>query len=349
MARCPMSCCAHCVDPDATTCGGDLVKRREFITLLGGAAAAWPLAARAQPAARLPTIGFLGGPTSSSLPEWTADFLPRMRELGWLEGRTVSFAVRWADGHTERYSEIAAEFVRLKVDVIVTAGPPAFAAKRATSTIPIVFATNADPLGSGLVASLARPGGNVTGLSLTSTDTGGKRFDLLREALPGIRRLAIIANADYPPATRELEEVEAAAHPGGVETIALKIRNAGDIATAFEELNDRADALYVVGETLTSSNSARINTFALAARLPTSYNNLDRLDPGGFMSYGPHFPSLYRRAAEMVDKILRGTKPADIPVEQPTRYDLVINLATAKALRLKVPESLLLRADKLIE
>ena len=325
------------------------MKRREFITLLGGAAAAWPVVARSQPVAKFPTIEFLGGSSSSSLPEWAADFVPRMRELGWVEGRTVSFEVRWADGRTERYAEIAAEFVRLKVDVIVTAGPPTFAAKRATSTIPIVFATNADPVGSGLVASLARPGGNVTGLSLTSPDTGGKRFDLLREAVPGIRRVAIIANADYPPATRELEEVEAVAHLRGVETIALKIRSAGDIAPAFEELNDRADALYVVGETLTSTNSGRINTFALAARLPTSHNNYDRLDPGGFMSYGPHFPSLYRRAAEMVDKILRGMKPADIPIEQPTRYDLVINLTTAKALRVKIPESLLPRADKLIE
>ena len=325
-------------------------ERREFIKLLvGGAAAAWPLVARAQPTAKLPIIGFLGSQTSSSLPVWTADFLPRMRELGWVEGRTVSFAVRWAEGHTERYAEIAAEFVRLKVDVIVTAGPPTFAAKRATSTIPIVFATNADPLGSGLVASLARPGGNVTGLSLTSPDLGGKRFDLLREAVPSIRRLAIMANADYPPAMRELEEVEAAAQPRGIETIALKIRSAGDVAPAFEELSDRADAVYVVGEAVTSTNSARINTFALAARLPTSYNNIDRLGPGGFMSYGPDFPSLYRRAAEMVDRILRGTKPADIPVEQPTRYDLVFNLTTAKALRLKVPESLLLRADKLIE
>jgi ABC-type uncharacterized transport system substrate-binding protein len=324
------------------------VKRREVITLLGGAAA-WPLAARAQPAVKLPTVGFLGGNTSYSLPEWSADFVPRMRELGWVEGQTVSFDVRWADGRTERYAEIADEFVRLKVDVIVTMGPPTLAVKRATSTIPIVFATNADPVANGLVASLARPGGNVTGLSITSPDIGGKRFDLLCELVPGIRRLAIIANADYSPAMQELREVEAVAHSRGVETIALKIRSAGDVAPAFEELNNRADALYIVGETLTTANSGRISTFALAARLPTSYNNYDRLDPGGFMSYGAHFPSLYRRAAEMVDKILRGIKPADIPVEQPTRYDLVINLTTARALRLKIPESLLLRADKLIE
>ena len=324
------------------------MQRREFITLLGGAAA-WPLVARGQQAAKLPSIGILGGSTSSSLPEWAAYFVPRMRELGWIEGRTVSYEVRWADGRTERYEEIAAEFVRIKVDVIVTAGPPTFAVKRATSTIPIVFATNADPLGSGLVTSLARPGGNVTGLSLTSPDTGAKRFDLLREFVPGINRLAIVANADYPPAMRELEEVEAAAHPHTVQTIPLKIRSAADVAPAFEELNDRADAVYVVGESLTTANSIRINTFALAARLPTSYNNQDRLVAGGLMSYGPHFPSLYRRAAEMVDKILRGMKPADIPVEQPTRYDLVINLTTARAIRLNIPESLLLRADKLID
>jgi putative ABC transport system substrate-binding protein len=272
-----------------------------------------------------------------------------MRELGWVDGRTVMFEVRWAGGRAERYAEIAAEFVRLKVDVIVTSGPPTFAVKQATSTIPIVFATNADPVGSGLVASLARPGGNVTGLSLTSPDTGAKRFELLREAVPGIRRLAILANAAYPPAMSELAEVETAARLLGADTIALKIRNEADIAPVFEELNDRADALYVVGEALTGANSVRINTFALAARLPTSYSNADIVDKGALMSYGPHFPSLYRRAAEMVDKILRGMKPADIPVEQPTRYDLVINLTTAKALRLKIPESLILRADKLIE
>src|SRR5499426_4163240 len=187
------------------------MRRREFIMLLGGAAMAWPLAAAAQQSARLRTIGYLGSSTALA---------QSLHELGWLEGRTVAIEYRWAEGRSERFADIAAEFVRLKVDVIVTAGPPVFAAKQATSVIPIVFATVADPLDSGLVASLARPGGNVTGLSLTSPELASKRLELLREVIPGLRRLAIIANADYPPAVRELGE---AARPLGIETIALKI------------------------------------------------------------------------------------------------------------------------------
>jgi putative ABC transport system substrate-binding protein len=325
------------------------IGRREFIALLGGAAAGWPLAARAQQPAKLPTIGYMGATTPSAQSQWTAAFVQRLRELGWIEGRTIAVEYRWTGGRTERAAEIAAEFVRLKVDVIVTSGPPVFAAKQATSVIPIVFATVADPLGSGLVASLARPGGNVTGLSLTSPELASKRLELLREVVPGLRRLAIMANADYPPAVRELDEVDTAAHPLGIETIALKIRQAADIAPAFEALNDRAEALYVVGEALTSANQVRINSFALAARLPTMLLNRARLETGGLMSYGPNFPSLYRRAGDFVDKILRGAKPADIPVEQPTKLDLVINLTTAKAIGLKIPEAFLLRADELIE
>jgi putative tryptophan/tyrosine transport system substrate-binding protein len=262
----------------------------------------------------------------------------RLRELGWIDGRTLAIEVRWAEGRFERFAEIAAEFVGLQVDVIVTAGPPVFSAKQATSVIPIVFATVADPLGSGLVASLARPGGNVTGLSLTSPELASKRLELLREVVPGFRRLAIMANADYPPAVRELDEVEMAAHPLGIETIALKIRQVAGIAPAFEVLTGRADALYVVGESLTSANQIRINSFALAARLPTMHPNRERLETGGLVSYGPNFPSLYRRAGDFVDKILRGAKPSDIPVEQPTKFDLVINLFVAKALGLTVPQ-----------
>jgi putative ABC transport system substrate-binding protein len=325
------------------------VRRREFITLLGGAAALWPLAGRAQPSGKLTTIGFLGGATEPATRTWLAAFVQRLRELGWIEGRTVAIEVRWAEGHFDRFADIAAEFIRLKVDVIVTAGPPVFAAKQATSVIPIVFATVADPLGSGLVASLARPGGNVTGLSLTSPDLAGKRLELLREAVAGLRRLAVMANGDYPPAVRELEEVEAAARPLGIETIPLKIRQAADIAPAFEALQGRADALYVIGESLTAANQVRISTFALAARLPSMHLNRERIETGGLMSYGPNFPGMYRRAADLVDKILRGAKPADIPVEQPTKFDLAINLTTARALGLKVPESFLLRADELIE
>jgi ABC-type uncharacterized transport system substrate-binding protein len=325
------------------------MKRREFISLLGGAAAAWPVAARAQQPGKLPTIGFLGGTTPSAAGQGVAAFVQRLRELGWTESRNLAIEYRWAEGRSERFAEIAAEFVRLKVDVIVTAGPPVFAAKQATSVIPIVFATVADPLGSGLVASLARPRGNVTGLSLTSPELAGKRFELLREAIPGLRRLAIMANADYPPAARELDEVETAARPLGIETIALRIRQAADIAPAFEELKGRAEALYVVGESLTSTNQVRINSFALAVRLPTMHTNRGNLETGGLISYGSNFPSHYRRAGDFVDKILRGAKPADIPVEQPTKFDLVINLTTARALGLKIPEAFLLRADELIE
>jgi ABC-type uncharacterized transport system substrate-binding protein len=325
------------------------IERRKFLATLGGAAVAWPLAAHAQQPAKLPTIGFLGGPTASASGPWVAAFAQRLRELGWIEGRTVAIEVRWAEGRSERFAEIAAEFVRLKVDVIVTAGPPVFAAKQATSVIPIVFATMADPLGSGLVASLARPGGNVTGLSLTSPELAGKRLELLREAIPGLRQLAIMANADYPPAVRELDEIETAAHPLGIETIALKIRQAADIAPAFEALKGRAEALYLVGETLTAANQVRISSFALAARLPTMHPNRGRLEAGGLMSYGPNFASLYRRAGDFVDKILRGAKPVDIPVEQPTKFDLVINLTTAKAIGLKIPEAFLLRTDEVIE
>jgi putative tryptophan/tyrosine transport system substrate-binding protein len=325
------------------------MRRREFVALLGGVAAAWPLTARAQQTGKLPTIGCLHGTTLSTGGQWVAAFVQRLRELGWIEGRTVAIEVRWADGRSERFAEIAAEFVRLKVDVIVTAGPPVFAVKQATSVIPIVFATVADPLDSGLVANLARPGGNVTGLSLTSPELASKRLELLREVIPGLRRLAIMANADYPPAVRELDQVDTAARPLGIETIGLKIRQGADIASAFEALKGRAEALYVVGDSLTSANQVRINSFALAARLPTMHPNRERLETGGLVSYGPNFLSLYRRAGDFVDKILRGAKPADIPVEQPIKFDLVINLTTAKAIGLSIPESFLLRADEVIE
>jgi putative ABC transport system substrate-binding protein len=324
------------------------VRRREFITLLGGAAT-WPLAAHAQQAGQLPTIGFLVTGTPSSHAQWVAALVQRLRELGWSEGRTVAIEVRWAEGRPERFAEIAAEFVRLKVDVIVAAGPAVFAAKQVTSVIPIVFPTVADPLGSGLVASLARPGGNVTGLSLTSPELAGKRLELLRELVPRLRRLAILANADYPPAMRELDEIETSAHTLGVETIALKIRKAADIAPAFEALKGRAEAIYVVAEPLTTVNQVRINSFVLAARLPAMHGVGEHVETGGIISYAPNFRSLYRRAGDFVDKILRGTKPADIAVEQPMTFKLVINLNTAKALGLTVPWSLLARADEVIE
>jgi len=273
----------------------------------------------------------------------------RLHELGWIEGRTVAIQYRWAEGRTERLAEIAAEFVRLKVDVIVTGGNAAVAAKRASSVVPIVFALVDDPVGSGLVASLARPGGNVTGLSMQSTDLAGKRLALLREVVSGLRRLAIMANVDYPAAVQELGEIQAAAGTLGLDVATFEIRRAEDIAPAFEALKGRAEALYVVGDALVITHRVRINTLALAARMPTIFFLREYVEAGGLMSYGPSFTDLFRRAGDYVDKILRGAKPGDIPVEQPTKFDLVINLTTAKALGLTIPESFLLRADEVIE
>jgi putative ABC transport system substrate-binding protein len=324
------------------------MRRREFITLLGGVAAAWPLAARAQQPVKLPTIGVLG--SGSTQGQWVASFVQRLRELGWIEGRTVAVEVRWAEGRNERFAEIAAEFVQLKVDVIFAPSTLAvIAAKQETSTIPIVFATVADPIGTGLVASLARPGGNATGQSVQSTDLAGKRVELLREVVPGLRRLAIMVNVASPGSVLEMGEVQAAARALGLEVLTLEIRRAEDIASAFETLKGRAEALYVAPEPLVAANRVRINTLALGARLPTMHGLGANVEAGGLMSYGANFPDMYRRAAEYVDKILRGAKPADLPVEQPTKFDLIINLTTAKALGLVIPEAFLLRADEVIE
>jgi putative tryptophan/tyrosine transport system substrate-binding protein len=326
------------------------MRRREFITLLGGTAAAWPLTARAQQAGKLPTIGFLGSLTQSAQSTWTTAFVQRMREHGWIEGRTVGIEYRWAEGRNERFAEIAAEFVRTHVDVIVTAGTDAVvAAKQATSVIPIVFGTAADPVGTGLVASLARPGGNVTGLSNQSDDLAGKRLELLREVVPGVRRLAIMANIGSRIGVLEMADVQAAAQSLGLEVVKLEIRRAEDIAPAIEGLNGRADALYVVTEPLANTNRDQINTLALAARLPTLHGQQPYVKAGGLMSYGADIPQLFRRAADFVDKILRGAKPADFPVEQPTKFDLVVNMKTAKALGLTIPEAFLLRVDEVIE
>jgi putative ABC transport system substrate-binding protein len=325
------------------------MRRREFITLLGGAAMAWPLPLNAQQAGKPPTIGFLGAATPSAWNKWTAAFVQRLRELGWIEGRTITIEYRWAEGRVERAAEIAAEFVRLKVDVIVTSGGVLLAAKQATSVIPIVFAVANDPVGSGLIASLARPGGNVTGLSLQSTDLAAKRLELLREVVPGLRRLAIVANIGNPGAVLEMGEVQATARTLGLDVATFEIRRAEDIAPAFEALKGRAEALYVATDPLLNTNRLRIVILALGARLPTMHGFREDVEAGGLMSYGANFPDLFRRAADYVDKILRGEKPGDIPVQQPTKFELVINLTTAKALGLTIPESFLLRADEVIE
>jgi putative tryptophan/tyrosine transport system substrate-binding protein len=326
------------------------MKRREFISLLGGAVAAWPLAAHAQQAARVPTIGFLGQSTPLVESQRLAAFLQRLRELGWIEGHTVAIEYAWGEGSSERFAEIAANFVRLKVDVIVTSGTAnVVAAKQATSIIPIVFAVAGDPVANNLVASLARPGGNVTGLSTVATDLAGKRLELLREAVPAFRRLATIGNVGNSLSVLEMTEVRAAASRFGLEATSLEVRQPEDIEPAIEALKGGADALYVVADPLVNTNRARIHALAMGARLPAIYNAREHVEAGGLISYGPDFTELYRRAADFVDRILRGAKPGDIPVEQPTKFELVINLRTAKALGLEIPPTLLARADEVIE
>ena len=325
------------------------MRRRDFLTLLVGSAAAWPLATRAQPA-KLRTIGFLGAATPSATSQWNAAFVQRLRELGWIDGRNIAIEYRWAEGRSERFAEIAVEFVRLNVDVIVThSTAPVVAAKQATSVIPIVFANAGDPVANALVASLSRPGGNVTGLSIQGTDTVGKRIELLREAVPALRRLAIMGNVGNSAVVLEMREVQAAAREVGLEVATSEIRRAEDIGPAFQALAGQTDAVYIGADPLAIVNRVRINTLALAARLPTTSSVRAYVEAGALMSYGANFPDLWRRAAVFVDKILRGAKPADLPVEQPTKFDLVINLTTAKALGLKIPEAFLLRADELIE
>src|SRR5262245_14763514 len=300
-----------------------MMRRREFITLLGGAAAAWPLAARAQPAGKVPTIGFLGADAASWRP-WTDAFVGQLRKLGWIEGRTIAIEYRWSQARPERAAEIAAEFVRLKVDVIVTSGTAAPTVKQATAVIPIVFAITIDPVGSGLVASLARPGGNVTGLSVQQADIAGKRLELLREVVPRLRRLAILVDVGFAQGVLEMGEVKATARTLGLQVTALEVRRAEDIAPAFEALKAQADAVYVVVNALVSANRTRIITLALGARLPTIFNTRDFVQAGALMSYGPNYPDMFRRTADLVDKILRGTKPGDIPVEQPTKFEFVV-------------------------
>jgi putative ABC transport system substrate-binding protein len=326
------------------------IARRKFLATLGGAAAAWPHAARAQQLAKLPTIGFLGASTSSAGSPYVAAFVQRLRELGWTESRNLAIEYRWAEGRTKRYGESATEFVRLKVDVIVTWGTAGVvAAKQATAVMPIVFAAAGDPVATGLIARLGRPGGNVTGLSIQSADVAGKRLELLREIVPNLRRLAMLTNIASPIGVLEMRQVQAAARTLGLEMLPLEIRRANDIAPGFEAIKGRADALYVLSEALMATNRVRINTLALGARLPTVHGLREYVEAGGLMSYGPNLPDLFRRAADIVDKILRGAKPGDIPVEQPTKFDLVINLTTAKALGLQIPDKLLALADEVIE
>jgi putative ABC transport system substrate-binding protein len=329
------------------------MRRRDIIALIGAAAAgsvSSPLGALAQQERKLPMVGFLGANSVAVQGRWTAAFVERLRELGWIEGRTITVEYRWAETRFERSPGFIGEFVRLKADVIVTHGTEnILAAKRGTSVIPIVFAAVADPVGIGAVDSLARPGGNVTGLSNLFTDVAGKRVELLRAVVPGLRRLAILANVGIANAALEIAEVRAAAEKLGVETTTFAVRSASEIEPAFAALGGRADALYVFFDPVMNTNRARIAALALDARLPMVSGLRELPEAAGLISYGANLTDQFRRAGDLVDKILRGTKPADIPVEQPTRFELVINLNTAKALGVVIPETLLAVADEVIQ
>ena len=324
------------------------MRRRDFIKVIVVSAAAWPLAARAQHAGKLPTIGILGV-NSSVWGPWTAALIGRLRELNWIEGRTITVEYRWDEGRPERFKENAAELVRQNVDVIITRGSVVPLLKQATTTIPIVFAVSFDPVRDTLVQSLAHPGGNVTGMSTQPLDLVGKRLELSRGVIPQLRRLAIMADADSRESVLEVGEMQALARTLGLEITPLEIRRTEDIAPAFETLKSQTDALYVVTDALMAASRTRIISFALSARLPTIFGYRDYVKAGGLMSYGPDFTDLFRRTADIVDKILHGTNPSDIPVEQPTKFEFVLNLTTAKALGLTIPASFLSLADDLIE
>jgi putative ABC transport system substrate-binding protein len=319
--------------------------RREFVELLSGTVAAWPFVAHAQQATPR-HIGVLGA-DATVWNSWTVAFVARLRELGWIAGDTIDVEYRWAGGTSRRVSDFAVEFSRRHVDVIVTYGAAAAAVKQATTTIPIVLAVASDP-GTGLIASLAQPGGNVTGISIEQTELIRKRLALLREVMPHLRRLVIMANAGYAMPVLEAQEAKATAQALGLEAARPEIWRSEDITPAFEAIRGKADALYVVSDALIAANRTLVTTLALSARLPTMLSYGDYVAAGGLMSYGPNFANLFRQAADMVDKILHGTKPSDIPIEQPSKFELVINLTTARAIGLTMPSTVLARADKVI-
>lgn len=324
------------------------MKRREFIVGVAGMAA-WPPLAYGQRPNKLPTIGFLGAASAAAWAPWTASFMDRLRELGWIEGRTIAVEFLWAEGRIERFEEIAHEFVRRNVDVIVTGQSALLQVKRVTSSIPIVFTLGNDPLATGLIASLARPGGNITGLSSQGGDVVPIRIELLRDILGRpLARLAALADVTLPASLREMAELDLIADRLNIQIVRGEIRSGGDIDTAFVKMRG-ADALYVCSGPLTNTYRVLINNLAISARMPAAHFEKQYLEGGGLIAYGPSYSALFRRAAEYVSMILRGAYAGDLPIEQPTKFDLVINLAAAKALNLTIPSSLLARADEVIE
>lgn len=324
------------------------MKRREFITLTCGVAVMWPLEGRAQ-TPKSPVIGFLVPGSQASHGAWVAAFAKRLSEFGWTEGRNIVIEYRWAAGDNDRMAEFAAEFAQRKVDVIVSSANGVNIASRVTPIIPIVFAAFNDPVATGLAKSLSRPGGNVTGLTVQPNDLASKRIDLLREIVPQMRRLSALANVAGSGFQQETASIRTAAAALNIDADILELRTADDIAPALARLKGRADALYVLSEPLVNSSKAQILQAVTQERIPTIFGFREFVDAGGLMSYGANFPDLFSRAAEFVDKILRGAKPGDLPVQNPTKFDLVINLKTARALGLTIPPSIIVQATEIIE
>lgn len=321
------------------------MKRREFITLLGGSVALWPLTAHAQ---KVFKIGLLDTGLGAN---FAVPFVGKLVELGYVEGKNVVIERRSAEGNAELLAGLAADLVRQQVDVIVTAGTPAgFAAKKATSTIPIVLGANSDPVGVGLVASLARPGGNATGNSLMAPDLSAKRLEILHALAPEISRIAILWDSSNPGMAERVRETKIAADQSHVLLHTVGPRNLNELDTAFADLlNARPGALLVTAEAFTRQHLVRILDFANNNKIPAMFEDSSYVAAGGLMSYGPDYQDVFRKAAVFVDKILKGAKPADLPIEQPTKFELAINLKTAKAIGLSIPPTLLTTADKVIE
>jgi putative ABC transport system substrate-binding protein len=324
---------------------------RAFLFILACGLLWMPRAAEAQPARKIPRIGFLASFSAEVIKSRVATFQQALRELGYVDGESIIIEYRYADGRFERLPNLAAELVRLRVDLFVVVGAPAaHAAKNATSFIPIVIGNAADPVGTGLVASLARPGGNITGLSDFNLGVVTKRLELLKEVVPTASRIAVLLNPANPTNPLQLKEIQAAAPALGVTLLPVEAKEPGDIDRAFAVMrNERAGTLIVFGDPMFGTHQRRIAELAVKGRLPTIWAVGENVNAGGLMSFGTNFDDLYRRAAVYVDKILKGARPADLPVEQPTKFELVINMTTAKALGLKIPPSVLSRADRIIE
>jgi ABC-type uncharacterized transport system substrate-binding protein len=328
------------------------MKRRDFITLLGGAAAAWPLAGRAQQPGKIFRIGYLGVSSRSLERHYVEAFRQKLRDLGHVDGENIAIEYRWAEGQDDRLPSLATELVRLEPDIIVTTGTPsALAAMQATNTIPIVMASSADPVAAGLVSSLARPGANVTGFTILGAELEGKRLEILKQAVPDLLRVAVLWNPSNPAIVSYFEETKNAGRALGISIDPVaEVRRADELDNAFLAIiSARPYALAVLADRFLLAHRRRIIEFAAARRLPAMYPYREYVDDGGLMSYAPSNIELFRGAASYVDKILKGAKPSDLPVQEPTKFELVINLKTAKALSLEVPPTLLARADEVIE